>query len=58
MTSTLKPTRRGFLQTLSGLTAGLASLTSLQAAAQTGAQANSDKRPSGAKYMGDFAAPK
>ncbi|MBC3832623.1 Gfo/Idh/MocA family oxidoreductase [Undibacterium amnicola] len=60
MTSSLKPARRGFLQAFSGLTAGLASLTSLQAAAQTGAQAstNTAKRPVGAKYMGDFVAPK
>nr|WP_314858366.1 Gfo/Idh/MocA family oxidoreductase [uncultured Undibacterium sp.] len=63
MTSKTTPARRGFLQTLSGLTAGLASLGSLQANAQTNmqskpAKATSIKRAAGAKYMGDFVAPK
>lgn len=47
--------RRSFLKALGGLTAGLASLPAL-AAAQTAQGAA--PRPSGAKYMGDFAAPK
>lgn len=59
MTSSTNPNRRGFLQTLSGLTAGLASLTSLQAAAQSKTtKSTSAKRPRHAKYMGDFVAPK
>jgi predicted dehydrogenase len=59
MTSSNNATRRGFLQTLSGLTAGLASLTSLQAAAQSKTQkTNTAQRPRQAKYMGDFVAPK
>jgi predicted dehydrogenase len=48
--------RRGFLKALGGLTAGLASLPAL-----TQAQARQEAAPSraaGAKYMGDFAAPK
>ncbi len=59
MTSSTNPNRRGFLQTLSGLTAGLASLTSLQAAAQNKTtKSTSTQRPRHAKYMGDFVAPK
>jgi len=59
MTSPNTPARRGFLQTISGLTAGLASLGSWQAQAQTKtSKASSMERASGAKYMGDFVAPK
>ncbi|MFZ6798859.1 Gfo/Idh/MocA family protein [Undibacterium sp. Di24W] len=63
MTSTTTTARRGFLHTLSGLTAGLASLGSLSANAQTNVQTkpvktSSAKRAAGAKYMGDFVAPK
>ncbi len=47
--------RRGFLKALGGLGAGMAALPSLaSAAASSGAPA----RPGGARYMGDFAAPK
>jgi len=42
--------RRGFLKTLGGISAGIAGLPTLAAAATA--------RPSGAKYMGDFVAPK
>jgi predicted dehydrogenase len=45
--------RRSFIKSLGGLTAGLAALPSL-----ANAQAPPPTRPSGAKYMGDFAAPK
>lgn len=45
--------RRSFIKTLGGLTAGLASLPTLARA-----QASAPSRASGAKYMGDFAAPK
>lgn len=45
--------RRDFIKILGGLTAGIAALPSF-AQAQTAAPS----RPSGAKYMGDFAAPK
>lgn len=45
--------RRDFIKTLGGLTAGLAALPSFAQA-----QAAAPSRPSGAKYMGDFAAPK
>lgn len=44
--------RRSFIKAIGGLTAGIAGLTSL-ARAQ-----NAPSRPSGAKYMGGFAAPK
>ena len=47
--------RRGFLKALGGITAGLAAFSSFSSA-QTGA--NTPSRRSGAKYMGDFAAPK
>lgn len=47
--------RRGFLKALGGLTAGLAAFPSLSSAQGGG---NAPSRPSGAKYMGDFAAPK
>src|SRR6478609_9117013 len=47
--------RRGFLKALGGLTAGLAAFPAFSSA-QTGASTPS--RLSGAKYMGDFAAPK
>ena len=47
--------RRGFLKALGGLTAGLAGFPTMLAA-QSGA--NTPSRPSGAKYMGDFIAPK
>jgi predicted dehydrogenase len=52
--STESPTpRRNFIKALGGLTAGMAALPAL-------AQANPavPSRPSGARYMGDFAAPK
>ncbi len=49
----LQPTqRRNFLKTLGSLGAGMAALPSLLQAQ------NAPSRPSGAKYMGDFAAPK
>jgi predicted dehydrogenase len=44
--------RRNFLKTLGGLGAGMAALPGLLQAQ------NTPSRPSGAKYMGDFAAPK
>lgn len=44
--------RRNFLKTLGGLGAGMAALPGLLQAQTT------SSRPSGAKYMGDFAAPK
>src|SRR6188768_933874 len=47
--------RRGFLKALGGLTAGFAAFPSFTSA-QSGA--NTPSRLSGAKYMGDFAAPK
>jgi len=47
--------RRGFLKALGGLTAGLAAFPSIVSAQNA---ANAPSRPSGAKYMGDFAAPK
>lgn len=47
--------RRGFLKALGGLTAGLAALPAISSAQGTG---NPPSRPSGSKYMGDFAAPK
>jgi predicted dehydrogenase len=50
--TTSKP-RRSFIKTLGGLTAGLASLPTFAQA-----QAAAPSRASGAKYMGDFAAPK
>jgi predicted dehydrogenase len=43
--------RRNFLKAIGGMTAGLAALPTLS-------QAQAAPRPSGAKYMGDFAAPK
>ena len=45
--------RRNFLKTLGGMGAGLAALPSLLQA-----QENTPSRPAGAKYMGDFVAPK
>ncbi|MFZ9938254.1 MAG: Gfo/Idh/MocA family protein [Luteolibacter sp.] len=45
--------RRNFIKALGGLTAGLAALPSLASA-----QAAAPTRPSGAKYMGGYAAPK
>ena len=45
--------RRSFIKALGGLTAGLATLPSLASA-----QSTAPSRRSGAKYMGDFAAPK
>ena len=53
---TKKPTqteRRNFLKTLGGATAAMAALPAL-----AGAQASAPARKAGAKYMGDFAAPK
>ncbi len=53
---TKKPTqdaRRRFLKTLGGATAAFATLPAL-----TGAQSSAPARAAGAKYMGDFAAPK
>ena len=47
--------RRGFLKALGGLTARLAAFPAFSSA-QRGNNASS--RPSGSKYMGDFAAPK
>jgi predicted dehydrogenase len=47
--------RRGFLKALGGLTAGLAAFPSIVSAQKA---TNAPSRPSGAKYMGDFAAPK
>ena len=44
--------RRNFLKTLGGLSAGMAALPTLLQAQ------NTPSRPTGAKYMGDFAAPK
>lgn len=44
--------RRNFLKTLGGIGAGMAALPALLQAQ------NTPSRPSGAKYMGDFAAPK
>ncbi|MBC3875866.1 Gfo/Idh/MocA family protein [Undibacterium flavidum] len=66
MTSSTTASRRGFLQSVSSLTAGLASLTGLSSISNT-AQAQSDASTSGAntgttkraaksKYMGDFRA--
>lgn len=46
--------RRSFLKALGGFTAGMAALPSLVAAQS----ANTSSRLAGAKYMGDFAAPK
>ena len=48
--------RRSFLRSLGGLTAGIAAFPAFSSA-QTGT-ANTPIRLSGAKYMGDFAAPK
>ena len=45
--------RRNFLKTLSGIGAGMAAIPALMQA-----QTNAPARPSGAKYMGDFTAPK
>ncbi|BCU77552.1 Gfo/Idh/MocA family oxidoreductase [Luteolibacter sp. LG18] len=47
--------RRGFLKAIGGLTASLAALPTLMSAQGS---ANAPSRASGAKYMGDFAAPK
>lgn len=47
--------RRGFLKALGGLTAGLAALPSIVSAQNA---PNAPARAAGAKYMGDFAAPK
>lgn len=47
--------RRGFLKFLGGLSASFAALPTLVAAADS---TNAPSRASGAKYMGDFAAPK
>lgn len=47
--------RRGFLKALGGLTAGIAAFPAFSSA-QSGN--NAPSRPSGAKYMGDFAAQK
>lgn len=46
--------RRGFLKALGGLTAGMAALPAISSAQTSSAPA----RASGARYMGDFAAPK
>ncbi len=51
-TPSLNP-RRSFLKALGGVTAAMASLPSL-----LGAQGSAPSRRAGAKYMGDFAAPK
>ena len=47
--------RRDFLKALGGLTAGLASIPVIASARE---QLKSPSRPKGAKYMGDFTAPK
>ncbi|MFZ6819114.1 Gfo/Idh/MocA family protein [Undibacterium sp. Ji22W] len=65
MTSSTTASRRGFLQSVSSLTAGLASLTglSLSATAQAqseamtmGGNSGTSKRAAKSKYMGDFRA--
>lgn len=48
--------RRGFLKALGGITAGIAALPSFVSA--QGGEDRASERPSSAKYMGDFAAPK
>ena len=47
--------RRGFLKALGGITAGLAGLPALSSAQN---RVNTPSRRTGAKYMGDFSAPK
>jgi predicted dehydrogenase len=62
MTSSMTPPRRGFLQTLTGLTAGVASLASWQANAQNRVErskkSSAPQRAASSHYMGDFVAPK
>jgi predicted dehydrogenase len=64
MTDSSTPSRRGFLKTLSGVSAGIASLVGITGdalaakASESAAESTSAKRSKGSRYMGDFVAPK